>query len=105
MKNIVFAFSLLVLVMFCSQRGFARIQMRPDGCPPYKSIIRLWPKHHEDEELSRQLIEAFRQYPKACDEVWMCTALPITLPLEKQWESALMVVRYNTPQRPREGKS
>ena len=62
MKNIVFAFSLLVLVMFCSQRGFARIQKRPDGCPLYKSIIRLWPKHHEDEELSRQLIEAFRQW-------------------------------------------
>ena len=93
MKNIVFAFSLLVLVMFCSQRGFARTQERPDGCPLYKSIIRLWPKHHEDEELSRQLIKAFRQYPKACDEVWMCTALPITLPLEKHRESALMVAK------------
>ncbi len=78
---------LLLAVFGCGKQGIER----PEGCPPYKSVIRLWPAHHQDEELGRQLIEAFRQYPKACDEVWLCTALPVTLPLEKHRESAQLV--------------
>ena len=78
---------LLLGVFSCQKNGVKQ----PEGCPEFKTIIRLWPSHHENEELSRQLIEAFRQYPDACDEVWLCTALPITLSLEKHRESAQSV--------------
>lgn len=36
----------------------------------FRSIIRLWPSHHLDETLEGQLVEAFKEYPRCCDEVW-----------------------------------
>ena len=71
----------------CQKQGTER----PEGCPEFKTIIRLWPSHHEDKVLREQLVEAFRQYPGACDEVWLCTALPATLGLNQHQESALLV--------------
>ena len=38
----------------------------------FRSIIRLWPSHHLDETLEGQLVEAFKEYPRCCDEVWFC---------------------------------
>lgn len=61
---------------------------RPEGCAEYKSFIRLWEVHHEDEKVCDELIEAFRQYPKACDEVWFCTLDPTAVTLDKHSESA-----------------
>lgn len=54
----------------------------------YKSIIRLWQVHHEDEGVCDELIEAFRRYPKACDEVWFCTPDPTSVSLDVHRESA-----------------
>lgn len=62
---------------------------RPKDCPEYKSIIRLWPAHHEDKELGEQLIEAFRQYPGTCDEVWFCVSGSPIADMNKQRESAM----------------
>lgn len=42
----------------------------PDG--EFRSIIRLWPAHHLNETLENQLVEAFKKYPRSCDEVWFC---------------------------------
>ncbi len=40
--------------------------------PNFKMIIRLWPDHHNNPELSDQLIDALKKYPNFCDEVWLC---------------------------------
>ncbi len=42
--------------------------------PKFKSIIRLWPSHHTDSVLLCQMLDAFRKFPDACDEVWLCVA-------------------------------
>ena len=60
----------------------------PEGCPEYKSIIRLWPKHHEDKELREELIQAFKQYPGSCDEVWFCISGAPIGDMDKQRKSA-----------------
>ena len=86
-KTSLIAIVLLVGLSGCQEKGFDR----PEGCPEFKTIIRLWPSHHEDKDLRNQLIEAFRQYPGACDEAWLCTALPLTVSLDKHRESALQV--------------
>ena len=43
----------------------------------FRMMIRLWPEHHMDPELSQQLIDALLQYD-FCDEVWFCGSLPAT---------------------------
>ena len=69
----------------------------PEGCPEYKSIIRLWPKHHEDKELREELIQAFKQYPGSCDEVWFATDYgfpPLENPFARNCHSLYFVVAH-----------
>ena len=61
--------------------------------PPFKMIIRLWPDHHKVDSLSAQLIQALRQYPHFCDEVWLCAEIPMTLPLEEHLASAYKMAK------------
>ena len=86
-KTSLIAIVLLMGLLGCQEKGIDQ----PEGCPEFKTIIRLWPNYHEDKDLRNQLVNAFRQYPEACDEVWLCTALPITVSLDKHQESALRV--------------
>ena len=74
----------LLCMTGCQQRSCKR----PDGCPEYKSIIRLWQVHHEDEAMCDALIDAFQHYPKACDEVWFCTPDPTAVTLAEHRASA-----------------
>ncbi|MBP3269552.1 MAG: hypothetical protein J6L98_02630, partial [Bacteroidales bacterium] len=37
----------------------------------FRMMIRLWPAHHNNPELSSRLIQAFKEYD-FCDEVWFC---------------------------------
>lgn len=41
-----------------------------DGDDGFRSMIRLWMAHHEDEALNSSLMDAFAKYPDCCDEVW-----------------------------------
>lgn len=41
-----------------------------DDADGFRSMIRLWMAHHEDEALNAQLMDAFAKYPGCCDEVW-----------------------------------
>ena len=36
----------------------------------FKSMIRLWPDHHENDEFNARLMDAFAKYPNSVDEVW-----------------------------------
>lgn len=36
----------------------------------FRSVIRLWERYHMDDTLKTQLLEAFKKYPGAVDEVW-----------------------------------
>ena len=45
----------------------------------FRMMIRLWPAHHNNPELSSQLIQAFKEYD-FCDEVWFCGEGPATGP-------------------------
>lgn len=38
----------------------------------FRSVIRLWGPHHMNDTLKNRMLDAFRKYPGAVDEVWFC---------------------------------
>lgn len=57
--------SLLILGTSC-QREYSRNLSEGQ----FRSVIRLWERYHTDDTLKTQLLEAFKKYPGAVDEVW-----------------------------------
>ena len=62
---------ILPLAFSCTQKGQDFNAAKPVNESEYRSVIRLWPVDHLSERIESELIEAFRKYPKACDEVWL----------------------------------
>ena len=47
---------------------------RPATCAPF-IVIRLWPEHHKNLDLLKELLSAFKRQRGCCDEVWFCTEI------------------------------
>ncbi len=80
----------MAALLLCAACGNA-----PEKCADahsYKSIIRLWPVHHTDSTTLNQMVEAFRKYPGACDEVWFCVPFG-SFDLEHHRQQARMMAR------------
>ena len=59
---------------------------------PKLMIQRLWPHHHNDPELTDELVALFKHFPAACDEVWFCTEFGFPLPEAHERSAERMAV-------------
>ncbi len=90
-KWLAFGLSLTFFLIACNGEKKNTVKLNEEGfragMHDYKSIIRLWPVHHEDPAMLERLVQAFQQYPGACDEVWFCT-IGDPMDMERHYQSA-----------------
>lgn len=63
-----FLFSSVLLLLICSSCKHEYTRNLAEG--EFRSAIRLWEAYHMNDTLKDQLLDAFRKYPGAVDEVW-----------------------------------
>lgn len=80
---------LVVLFLSVAVNGFAAVRSHRDTSL-FRMMLRLWPDHHMEQELSEQLLDALQQYD-FCDEVWFCGSLPSTRCLSFHDSSAVQM--------------
>ena len=81
----------VILAVSCS------LQPKPDpetDPSNFGMILRLWPAHHNDEELRDDLIEALKRYKATFNEVWLCQEIE-TLKMEDHRRSAEKMATAN----------
>ncbi len=81
--------SLLLALLLCA---CSNPEKSADAQSRYKSIIRLWPVHHTDTTTLHQMVDAFKKYPGACDEVWFCVPFS-SFDLDYHREQAQLMAR------------
>ena len=66
--------------------GFSSVRTKGDTTL-FRMMVRLWPAHHTDPDLSKDLLDALDEY-RFCDEVWLCGEMPATQALSFHEASA-----------------
>ncbi|MBR5484395.1 MAG: hypothetical protein IKV18_06820 [Alistipes sp.] len=91
MKRLLFLFSLLLVLSSCDKTS------RPDPATDpndFGMILRLWPAHHNDEQLRDDLVEALKKYSGTFNEVWFCQEFE-TLSMDTHRKSAAKMAVAN----------
>ena len=84
MKRLLFLCSLLLVLSSCVKTS------HPDpseDASDFGMVLRLWPEHHNNEQLRDDLVEALKKYSGTFNEVWFCQEFE-TLSMETHRQSA-----------------
>lgn len=70
---------IITFLVLCMQSCFKKPSNIASAAPDddFRMMIRLWPGHHDNPDLTDSLLEALQKYP-FCDEVWFCTNDPMS---------------------------
>ena len=84
MKRLLFLCSLLLVLSSCVKTS------HPDpseDASDFGMVLRLWPEHHNNEQLRDDLVQALKKYSGTFNEVWFCQEFE-TLSMETHRQSA-----------------
>ena len=91
MKRLLILYSLLFTLSGCDKTSHPDPATDPSD---FGMILRLWPSHHNDEQLRDDLVEALKKYYGTFNEVWLCQEFE-TLSMDTHRESAAKMAVAN----------